>query len=1708
MMRWIHPHELERQRQQRRFDPIVEGDRYGLSRERSLAIWSRVCMDATRDGRCDLAQAERSFHEIAARGGRSQPDVGRRTRAATDGGPEATWTDDERYPRTPGRETLVTVESRSRDENDAHEPAPLDRLPTATLDRMERAYGRRFDDVEIHTDSAEVPNGQQAYTRGHHIYFERGAFNPDHEHGEHVIAHELAHVAQQSLPRTSAFATRAAIEADAHQAALAALAGRAASVHLFAPAAAALGFSEGQAPHAASREGAQASPSSARAPGRSSTRAAPRGGGAIPRAPAASTKAAAPPAGAAALASAAPRRGAPGDGLRLPEAPTTLTPAAAGRLQTVQAENQGNAAATTTLPTGQQQTDVGRAAVVEPQAEQDARAQHGVVTGVDDRPPPSPEIEEACARIRQVIRAKRPPDEDKLVEARPREMAQEAGEQMSADVEQRAGTVRQGYADMQQPPAGAPSTTPVPPTLPPPHAQTQGVDAGAAAPDPMNRDDVSLDADVADQKKQIEDAGMNTEPGKLVKDGPIGDARGGADELSAIAKTDPDKVVADQAKAIATAQGDMRTLQQAADKALADARAGTVAQMATHTAAVKGSEEQQRAQAGERMKGIFDRTQKSVDALLQPLAGKAVARWDAGVAQLSTDFEASLADVKRRIDERHSGFGGGLVKAWDSWTGLPDWATQGYDRAEAKFGDGATNLIRDISRDVNAVIEDCKGLIRQARKDIDDIVKSLPASLQTWAQGEAAKLNQQLDALDTRVDQAQKGINKDLIHRADTAVQQVRERVHELREAAKGMLAKIAAAIAEFVKDPFKAIVNGLLRVLGIAPDSFWGLVDRLGDVVGAIAKDPVRFGKTLISGAAQGFQQFFAHFPTHLKEILMGWLFGTLGTVGVPMPTDFSAQGILPTVLGIMGIDSGMILSMLGADGSDPAEMAEIHHELSGVLSGDPHALVALLRDHFDPASLIPMIKEAAMSFLIQALITQVAPRIAAMLVPGGAILQAVEAIFKVLMWVVSNAARIFTLIESLVATASQAVAGNTSGVAAGVESGLVQIIVLVIDFLAGYIGLGGIGAKLKGVLTKLSGKLKGALKKALDALKKRAKAKSKPKRDHHKPADHPGASRPTHDDRDPQKAKDDAKDPRNHMRDPDDKDPRNHHHDGDDKDPRNHKPGDEPDPKKPKDDDDPKKKHDHDLAEARRAARTAADRGWAAARAASEHAALSKAELEAVLARAEHSTPKAKVTLDIQDRGTTWTVGAEVKIDTARATDTEGTGWIARGDGGQHRYAASNLSAFTHKVVDDAKLALRSPPHETENTTERQYQAKLSQSEQVESRGQAQLEGKIRGLALSIKLEPLAQAAHDHKVTTHFKVTPGQVTASAVYDLGGASDDGEIGKHLQFSAGHESHTLWVDTSGGHAVVMLASTPRPMSAHLADMKDRRNAIAAHDATFPGKVDGWFQQVESLTQVVVQEADAAKRTRVDTDERAKADAKVEAAETALRSPLTELLKLLGVDIPKEIDPPVSITFNYHGELVLPENPSAADHLAGFTRAKMVEQLEGQQRGLNALTVGEWQKNRERYTERGRAPTADRLQNAFRADQRRFIVDALELPEGGAVLDDLVTPSSKRFIAHCFAQHPEHKTTGFPAGTVGGMVDQWLGTQNALHDPDMIAGGYPDALQELGSRRINFSIGSQWKKLVPALDHGVHTALHEIPSPLWNGIGLRVTLNCV
>ena len=76
--------------------------------------------------------------------------------------------------------------------------SPLD---GGTRSRMERGFGRSFADVQVHTDpdtgALSRRMGARAFTLGEHVGFAAGEYQPGTPIGDALLAHELAHVAQQ-----------------------------------------------------------------------------------------------------------------------------------------------------------------------------------------------------------------------------------------------------------------------------------------------------------------------------------------------------------------------------------------------------------------------------------------------------------------------------------------------------------------------------------------------------------------------------------------------------------------------------------------------------------------------------------------------------------------------------------------------------------------------------------------------------------------------------------------------------------------------------------------------------------------------------------------------------------------------------------------------------------------------------------------------------------------------------------------------------------------------------------------------------------------------------------------------------------------------------------------------------------------------------------------------------------------------------------------------------------------------------------------------------------------------------------------------------------------------------------------------------------------------------------------------------------------------
>jgi hypothetical protein len=931
-----------------------------------------------------------------------------------------------------------------------------DPLESGTRNFMENRFSSDFSKVRVHKDSQAQLSAKaisaQAYTYGPHIVFARGKYQPHTSGGSHLLAHELTHVVQQDQT-VRRFLTKNQATPSGNFS------------HL---------------PRQSTAE--EPSPLTPEKDKNTSELSATE----------------LPPEGLAmAEVSVGSRTPTAEVEPLMPSPPAELGEAANARLRQVQGNARKAAENNASLPTADESTQEAREGVTEPNEETSARASGHLTATLAERPAPSPDIEKLCENIRRVIREKRPPDEESLLKTDPEEAAKEAGTQLNNNIESNVDGVEGQYDELDENPTGQALQIGEPVEVPPELVVSTDINAAEAAPDPLTEEEVTLDYDVEASTTQLEEAGMRSEVAEVIQEGPIAEARAAQGELEQTASEDPAVVLAEQDAALSSSRDDMEALQDQALAALEASRRRTIGNSNAQQLSMVGNEEEQRQALGRQAESIFSATQEQVNLLLGPLTRTAMEMWESGKKRIATEFEQHLARVQRWVDDRHSGFGGGVVELWDNLTGLPSWVPNEYNDAERRFGNSICALIREISTYVNGVIFTCEELIGNANREIDELFSNAPEELQEWAAEQREIFQQRLDGLHEQVHSTQKSFNEDLTNRAAQAVQEVRERVHALREAARSLLGRISNAITEFLKDPLRAIINGLLSVVGIDPSAFWALISRIGDVISDIANDPLRLASNLLLAIRSGFQRFFDNILTHLYENFIKWLFSGLGEVGVEVPQDFSLKGIVTFFLQLMGITWQRIRNLLARHIGE--ENVALLEQAIGIVSNliklGPTGIFELVKDKLDPSRFLNEIIQKAINFIKETLITKAAIRILGLFNPIGAIAQAIEAIYKVLKWIFENAARIFSLVETVVNGMVDIIAGNITAMATAVENSLVRLLVPVIDFIANFIGLGDLPKKVtesvrglqnwvEGILDRVIGWLADKARKILSAM------------------------------------------------------------------------------------------------------------------------------------------------------------------------------------------------------------------------------------------------------------------------------------------------------------------------------------------------------------------------------------------------------------------------------------------------------------------------------------------------------------------------------------------------------------------------------------------------------------------------------------------------
>jgi hypothetical protein len=300
----------------------------------------------------------------------------------------------------------------------------------------------------------------------------------------------------------------------------------------------------------------------------------------------------------------------------------------------------------------------------------------------------------------------------------------------------------------------------------------------------------------------------------------------------------------------------------------------------------------------------------------------------------------------------------------------------------------------------------------------------------------------------------------------------------------------------------------------------------------------------------------------------------------------------------------------------------------------------------------------------------------------------------------------------------------------------------------------------------------------------------------------------------------------------------------------------------------------------------------------------------------------------------------------------------------------------------------------------------------------------------------------------------------------------NGVFGKK-SFRAGKESHSVWVKVKNNEPTLMIASTPREATAQL-------DAIE-NEAKQKGALPKVQQQITDARAVVTQaKADLARGmadpSKADEKEMSvRASNVVNRVEGCIKGVFDELAKHAGA---ADKMPLTRVNFD----------------AKGYDKAEYRLQVAEQQNAINLMKIKQWLGDRSNFLAKVGNPT----------DKKKFYADSgkHQDAERKKAAAEWETKRTRALMNQYVAEGMNRADAADKAEAQAKIdVEKWMDTQAALHMPDKIAGGKVNAINAMGDRDINSSIGSSWKKRIGTVDN----AVKKIDATLHDKVFMNVSL---
>ncbi|WLE97129.1 MAG: DUF4157 domain-containing protein [Candidatus Electrothrix communis] len=277
--------------------------------------------------------------------------------------------------------------------------------------------------------------------------------------------------------------------------------------------------------------------------------------------------------------------------------------------------------------------------------------------------------------------------------------------------------------------------------------------------------------------------------------------------------------------------------------------------------------------------------------------------------------------------------------------------------------------------------------------------------------------------------------------------------------------------------------------VLGPTGARVLAILKRARSTFTKIIKGPVEFVGNLINAVKKGFNQFSGKILQHLQAGLIGWLTGTLGNAGIELPERFDFRGILSLVMQILGITWQRIRPKLVRRlGERAVSVLETGFEVVRILVTEgPSGLWERLVEHL--GNLRDTVIDGIKNFVITRIVTAAVTRIATMLNPAGAVIQAILAIYNTIMFFVERIEQIVDLVEAVVNSIANIAEGKINDAANYVEQSMARTLPVIISFFARLIGLGNVSGAIQNILRRVHRRVDRAIDRVLDWIVRQAR-------------------------------------------------------------------------------------------------------------------------------------------------------------------------------------------------------------------------------------------------------------------------------------------------------------------------------------------------------------------------------------------------------------------------------------------------------------------------------------------------------------------------------------------------------------------------------------------------------------------------------------------